>query len=273
MALLLAPLWLAAPAPARADTALPERIDQDNRTIVLTGRIQIDRTVKIYGSNNVIRGDGAVIVKPRNDLNAFMIYGANNVLHGLRIETPPEAGKGPGSGVVVFGPGNTLSALEVTGQGMHGIVLHGDNSDCRGNSVVASRVWGNGGIGVANNNCQHTLVSSVTSRQNGLEGVTFDVGSDNGILLNSVLEGNVRAGVGEVGIDRSRNVSILGTQFGANAKPQIRVQDNGGLSSQVVLGGNKLAPGACAISRRDDDPKRTVFIDGKPMHGACQAVP
>lgn len=198
----------------------------------------------LAGKNNItIRGEvGAVIRKAPNSYNAaaIEIRGNYNIIDKIELD----GGNLPEAGIIIYGQNNTVSNSKIhncgnaSGKGA-GILLHNTGTPvCSYNKVVGCSVYYNYMVGISQNGHSNGTVRDNQIYENGAEGLTIDLLSNNNLTENNNFNKNNTAnrGVGGIGIDQAHNNTINNnTISNSYYKSGLTFQNNiGGCDGTIV---------------------------------------
>ncbi|RDH42842.1 right-handed parallel beta-helix repeat-containing protein [Zooshikella ganghwensis] len=201
----------------------------------------------IKKDNLQLLGEGAILRKVSGDnYTAIVVQSNYNVISGFTINGGKSEGKTiQGGGIFVYGSHNVISNVRVHNNTGHGIGLGGhiDDLPCGSNKVVNSRIFNNHMIGISEYNCSNNIITGNHVNDNGLEGITIDVGSHRNIVSDNRLHANCqRGGAGGIGIDQAEFNIIQGNIITASQKKcgGIKMNNRVGHSRYNVVNSNVI---------------------------------
>lgn len=211
-------------------------------------------------SGVVFEGRPGVRMMKRGDFPLMRLNGDRNQVHSILFSgrcsdaqtCAPDVKAG--ALILVNGGGNRIADSAFSGSRSNGVHLDGQRSDCINNVIERCVIRNNARVGVALAGASNIKITDCVIENSGFEALTLDLGTSHALIShNKMRRSNRGGGIGTIGYDRCEDVQIEANVFGESLdirKPHIRAGNATGLSSRILIKGNRFEGGNLAIDLR-----------------------
>lgn len=236
--------------------AIQNLLDTESKLYFPKGVYLISKTLMITRDKIDIIGEEGSVIKNITPVHILEIHSENCNIQQIEFDGNRTAFSKSYSNVYITGNYNTIDKCKIYNSGSHGLCIDGQKHDpiihihdCKWNEVSSCKIFNNQQIGLSHNKGSNNRLVNNLIYNNGWEGITLDhdadsiIVSQNRLYMNMQLINNDWGGVGQIGIDRTKN-SVISSNIitGENQKNKgtggITFQNNYGKSEYNLVIGN-----------------------------------